>query len=187
MSKTKLLRRYADRALELKDLLGIDKVEDVVGLVDEEQRLVEWVTHDIAHALTLGFRSFVTDMSDNISRMMDRLTVQTQDSLEIDTAWLTYTALRAMRVVTQSHRVNIAKGCARNLTDEMLTGRENYVLDQFDLRDSTARQNSALVESLEIIRHCFQKPLAWVSRKYVPSVKIEAESPRDERLVASSS
>jgi hypothetical protein len=166
--KAKKLSNYTLRASALRQMFDIDPVQPIVGLKDENAIIVEWVVHDIAHALTLGFRTLVTNLSASVSMMMDRLTIQTQDSLEIDTAWLTYKALQYMHLATDPDRARIARACAHNLSDESKTGRKHYVLDQFDIRDEQNHRNSALADHLTIFKDLFRKPLVDVKRLCLP-------------------
>lgn len=166
-TKAVQLANFALRASDLKEMFGIDPVQPIVGLKDERAIIVEWVVHDIAHALTLGFRTLVTDLSSRVSMMMDRLTIQTQDSLEIDTAWLTYRALQYMHLASKQDRARIAKACAANLSDPSRTERPHYVLDQFDIRDNQAHSNEALDDHLMIFKDLFRKRLVDVQRLYL--------------------
>lgn len=181
-AKSKKLRRYSDRAHELVTVLGLDRIEPIVGLKSEEQTAIEWVTHELSHALTLGFHTFVTDLSQQVNNVMERLSLQTQDSLESDTAWLTYQALRALQIVTAHDRERIASVCAGSLSDVVLSGRTYYVLDQFAQRDDhVGVYVEAFSHNLETLKHCFQKPTAWVLREYVPGVRTEELGQHDAR------
>lgn len=174
------LANHAARAADLRVLFGIDPVQPIVGIKNANAELVEWVVHDICHALTLGFRTFVTNLSEAVSMMHDRLTIQTQDSLEIDTAWLTYTALRSLRLVTSMDRPRIASACSSNLSDDS-HGRVHYVLDQFDIRNDQATANTALHDHLAIINDLFRKPLARVAELYVHDVQTGVPGRPSER------
>lgn len=161
------LTRFHKRAVELQALFGIDRIEEIgVFRYNQKMKAVEYVMHEIAHGLTMGFVQLPPALPGQVAEMVLRFSVQTRDHLEIDATFVTFEALRRLRLVEQSRMPDFAKQCAESMDGDCFMERTHLIVDQLEQRT----EDKALLEQVSSLVQIMRAPLSLVRMTYLMPV-----------------
>lgn len=157
-------RRMAARAKVLQGIFGIEKLGSI-GIFEQgsELELIEYVCHEIAHGLTMGFEKFPSVLSAGIKHRLARYSEATNDFLEIDTTFVTHQGMVALKLVKGKDLHKFASKCATALTSNCFSERMYYVLDEMERRsdDFALRNHASTLASI------FRAPIPLVKATYL--------------------
>lgn len=158
------LRKYYRRCQLLKGLFGIEHVM-VSGIYpeDSELELIEFMVHELAHAFTAGFKQLPVHLPELITHFMEDLGHATQDSLEIDTCYVTHKVMCNLNLALQAELHTYAEKCANACDTAFFEGHVYRVLDALEDR----YKDPALSNFVRYVMDVLQSPLSEVKFTYL--------------------
>lgn len=147
-SPLKRLEKASDSLIS-KYRLEPSKGTGAFGTGTSSLHRVEYLMHEIAHALTLGLDPIPEDrpLHQAISDQLDKISVSSRDSLEIDTSYVVWGAGKQLGLwgsdLNSSEALQIASSCAGNLdADVRISSWE--VLAEFSKRVGDSALSDAI-------------------------------------------
>lgn len=159
-----VIEKFYKRSVELQSLFDINPIEKI-RIFPYKPKLahIEYVAHEIAHGLTMGFSRLPTNLPSCIAETILRYSAVTRDHLEIDTAFVTFEALFRLRLTQEDARADFARRCAESLDDKRHMDRTYFVMDELEVRNGDEALASRVSELVQI----FRAPLPLVRNVYL--------------------
>lgn len=123
---------------------------------------IEYVMHELAHGLTMGFEKFPSNVSAALPTTMARYGEITRDHLEIDTSFVTFHAMRDLHLVKQEDSIKFANKCAEAMDSVRYNNRPMLILSEFEVRGMYFPECGALSDAISELLSMMRAPLKLV-------------------------
>lgn len=157
------IARYTKRALALKKHFNIEVAHLSIFPLGSDLEIIESVLHELAHAFTMGFLQMPTRLPDALEATLARYSATTRDSLEIDTAFVTYQTMTKLVLAKSADQAKFAARCADALTHNRYQSRQYYVLDEMGVRENDTALQDAVSNLTSTMRESWRQVLAIYS------------------------
>lgn len=156
--------RLAKRAAVLQNLFEIDEIEPLgIYPKDSDLERIEYVLHELAHGLTMGFERFPAVLPAAVELTLGRFSAVTNDHLEIDTAFVTHGTMVELKLVKREDQHKFAAKCAAAMTTNRYTERMYLVLDEMEERALDCELN----KHVQTLACMFRAPMPLVRATYL--------------------
>jgi hypothetical protein len=132
VTKTK---RYGQRARYLIAHFHIKSEPLGVYPIGSDLAAIEYALHELGHAFTMGFLQMPRKLPGAIEGTLARYSNVTCDHLEIDTTFVTYQAMVALKLAQPEDKHKFAVQCVSSLQTNRYQERVYLVLDEMEERN----------------------------------------------------
>lgn len=158
------VKRFAKRADELRKVFGI--VIENLDIFQTRSALgpIEYVMHEIAHGLTMGFEQLPKNLATCVSDTLCKYSEVTQDHLEIDTAYVTFKAMVILQLAKPEDQPLFAARCSASCITLRYNERLYVVMNEFEVREL---EGTALNDTISALCSIMRAPLREVLATYL--------------------